>query len=305
MADGMPRTPFNQYTMRDPREMYPKPPFKRQPQDKPGIESKMDPVPDDGSESYEGFGRLKGRKALITGGDSGIGRATAIAYAREGADVTINYLPEEESDAQSLKGLLENEGTTIHLMPGDLKEKEFAKNLINSAHNAMGGLDILVLNAGKQVSQDDIEDLSDEQFDATMKTNIYSMFWMVKQALPLMPPGATIIPVTSIQGYDPSTNLLDYATTKFAIRGCTMDVSQIAIKRGVRVNGVAPGPFWTVLQPSGGQPQDKVETFGQNTPMGRPGQPAELAPLFVYLASQESSYMNGEIVGVTGGKLMS
>lgn len=305
MADGMPRTPFNQYTMRDPRDMYAKPPFQQQPQDKPGIEAVMDPVPDDGAETYQGHGRLSGRKALITGGDSGIGRAVAIAYAREGADVVINYLPAEEDDAQSLKGLLENEGTTIHLMPGDLSDKEFATNLVRSAHNSLGGLDILVLNAGKQVSQDDIENISDDQFDQTMKTNIYAMFWMTRAALPLMPSGASIITTSSIQAFNPSPNLLDYATTKFAIRGFTQDLSQQAIKRGIRVNSVAPGPIWTVLQPSGGQPQEKVETFGQNTPMGRPGQPAELAPTYVFLASQESSYINGEIIGVTGGKLMS
>ena len=295
----------NQYEMRDPRAQYPKPPFPKQPQEKPGFDHKMEPKADHGEDSYKGFDRLKGRKALITGGDSGIGRAVAIAYAREGAEICINYLPEEKEDADWVCDLLEGEGHTVHRMPGNLTDKEFCNSLIKDAHEKMGGLDILVNNAGKQVRQPGIEDISDEQFDETMKTNVYAMFWLSKAALPLMPPGAAIINVTSNQGFSPAPYLLDYATTKFAIRGFTEALAQGALDRGVRVNGVAPGPFWTPLQPSGGQTQEKVQEFGKATPMGRPGQPAELAPTFVFLASQESSYISGEIIGVTGGKPIS
>jgi NAD(P)-dependent dehydrogenase (short-subunit alcohol dehydrogenase family) len=301
----MTQTAKTQYHMRDPRTQYPQPPFPKQPQDKPGFDHKMEPKADHGENSYQGFGRLKGRKALITGGDSGIGRAVAIAYSREGAEICINYLPEEKDDADWVCELLEGEGHTVHRMPGNLTDKDFCNSLIKEAHERMGGLDILVNNAGKQVRQSGIEDISDEQFDETMKTNVYAMFWLTKAALPLMPPGAAIINVTSNQGFSPAPYLLDYATSKFAIRGFTEAIAQGAIKRGVRVNGVAPGPFWTPLQPSGGQTQEKVQEFGEGTPMGRPGQPAELAPAFVFLASQESSYISGEIIGVTGGKPIS
>lgn len=297
--------PKNQFAMRDPRDQYPRPPFPEQPQDKPGWTKKMDPVPDHGEQSYVGHGRLEGRKALITGGDSGIGRAVAIAYAREGADVAINYLESEEEDAQSLKKLLEDEGRTLRLMPGDLKDKGFCRALVKDAQGELGGLDILVVNAGKQVWQKNIQEISDEQFDETMKTNIYAMFYLCQEALKSMPPGSSIINVTSTQGYLPSPTLLDYATTKWAIRGFTQALGQAAIEQGVRVNGVAPGPFWTPLQPSGGQIQDKITEFGGSTPMGRPGQPAEIAPAFVFLASQESSYVVGEVIGETGGKPIS
>ncbi|MAX84948.1 MAG: NAD(P)-dependent dehydrogenase [Hyphomonas sp.] len=301
----MTETVKSQYDMRDPRTQYPQPPFPKQPQDKPGFDHKMEPKADHGENSYQGFGRLKDRKALITGGDSGIGRAIAIAYAREGAEICINYLPEEKEDADWVCDLLEGEGHAVHRMPGNLTDKEFCNTLIKEAHERMGGLDILVNNAGKQVRQPGIEDISDEQFDETMKTNVYAMFWLTKAALPLMPPGAAIINVTSNQGFSPAPYLLDYATSKFAIRGFTEAIAQGAIERGVRVNGVAPGPFWTPLRPSGGQTQEKVQEFGKGTPMGRPGQPAELAPTFVFLASQESSYISGEIIGVTGGKPIS
>lgn len=301
----MTETVKSQYDMRDPRTQYPQPPFPKQPQDKPGFDHKMEPKADHGENSYQGFGRLKDRKALITGGDSGIGRAIAIAYAREGAEICINYLPEEKEDADWVCDLLEGEGHAVHRMPGNLTDKEFCNTLIKEAHERMGGLDILVNNAGKQVRQPGFEDISDEQFDETMKTNVYAMFWLTKAALPLMPPGAAIINVTSNQGFSPAPYLLDYATSKFAIRGFTEAIAQGAIERGVRVNGVAPGPFWTPLQPSGGQTQEKVQEFGKGTPMGRPGQPAELAPTFVFLASQESSYISGEIIGVTGGKPIS
>ena len=295
----------NQYEMRDPRDAYPEPPFPRQPQEKPGYTEQMQPRPDHGEESYRGAGRLEGRKALITGGDSGLGRAVAIAYAREGADIIFSHLPAEEEDAASLIDLISAEGGKIEAIPGDLKDKDYCRDLVSQAHEKLGGLDILVINAGKQVRQPGIEEISDEQFDETMKTNVYAMFWLSRAALPLMPPGASIINVTSNQGFSPAPYLLDYATTKFAIRGFTEGLAQGAIERGVRVNAIAPGPFWTPLQPSGGQTQDKVQEFGGNTPMGRPGQPAEIAPAFVFLASQESSYMIGEIIGLTGGKPIS
>lgn len=298
MSDA--QTP-NQYAMQDPRTQYPRPPFPRQPQDAPGLASKMEPPPDHGEESYRGFGRMEGRKALITGGDSGIGRAAAIAYAREGAVVAINYLESEQSDAQSLKELVEGEGGTLHLLPGDLTDEAFCTSLIDDAREALGGLDVLVINAGKQVHQESILDITTEQFDQTYKTNVYAMFWLAKAAVPHLEPGATIITTTSIQGYKPSAGLLDYASTKYAIIGFTKALAKQLAEDGVRVNGVAPGPFWTPLQPSGGQPQDKVEEFGKQVPLGRPGQPAEIASTYVFLATQESGYITGEIFGVTGG----
>ena len=294
------------HALRDPRDAYPRPPFPNQPQEAPGYTQKMEPVPDHGEESYAGSGRLRGRKALITGGDSGIGRAVAIAYVREGAAVCINYLETEKEDAESLEALIEGEGGTIHLMPGDLSEQAFAEALVAKAADAMGGLDVMVINAGKQVTQPTIQDISADQFDRTMKTNVYAMFWMTRAALRLMPPGSSIITVTSNQGFSPAPTLIDYATTKFAIRGFTEAMGQAALEQqGVRVNGIAPGPFWTPLQPSGGQTQEKVQSFGEGTPMGRPGQPAELQGAFVFLASEESSYVSGEIIGVTGGKPIS
>lgn len=297
--------PENLYEMRDPRDQYPVPPFPRQPQDKPGFTEQMQPRPDHGEDSYRGLGRLDGRKALITGGDSGIGRAVAIAYAREGADIAINHLPSEEQDGASLEALLAEEDKTLRRYPGDLKDKAFATQLVEKAQSDLGGLDILVLNAGKQVRQPNIEEISDEQFDHTMKTNIYAMFWMAKAALKIMPPGASIFTVASSQSYLPAPYLLDYATTKYAIRGFTQALAPVAMERGVRVNGVAPGPVWTPLQPSGGQTQEKVQHFGEGVPMARPGQPVEFAPAFVFLASPEASFIVGEIIGVTGGKPIS
>ena len=291
----------NQYEIQDPREQYPRPPFPKQPQPAPGLTEKMDPEPDHGERSYVGLGRMKGRKALLTGGDSGIGRAAAIAYAREGAAVCINYLAPESPDAQSLKALVEKEGGTLHLIPGDLKDEQFCERLVADAHERMGGLDVLVINAGKQQFQESIQDITTEQFDETYKTNVYAMFWLSKAAAPLLPPGGSIINVTSIQGYKPSANLLDYASTKWAIIGFTKALAKQLIERGIRVNAVAPGPFWTPLQPSGGQPQSSIEKFGAQVPYGRPGQPAEIAPMFVFLATQESGYSTGEVFGSTGG----
>ncbi len=296
----MPDTP-NQYTLQDPRSQYPAPPFPRQPQPAPGLTPEMDPVPDHGETSYRGFGRMEGVKALITGGDSGIGRATAIAYHREGAAVAINYLEEESPDAASLQDLIEGEGGTLVRIPGDLTDESFCTALVADARDQLGGLDVLVINAGNQTAQESIQDITTEQFDKTYKTNVYAMFWLSKAALPHLPPGGSIINVTSIQGYQPSANLLDYASTKWAIIGFTKALAKQAMKSGVRVNAVAPGPFWTPLQPSGGQPQDSIETFGEDTPFGRPGQPAEIAPTFVFLATQEAGYVTGEVYGVTGG----
>ena len=298
MSDAQPP---NQYAMQDPRTPYPRPPFPRQPQEAPGLASKMDPTPDHGEESYRGFGRMEGRKALITGGDSGIGRAAAIAYAREGAAVAINYLESEQSDAESLKELIEGEGGTVHLFPGDLTDESFCTQLIADAVEALGGLDVLINNAGKQVFQESIDDVTSEQFDQTFKTNVYAMFWLSKAAVPHLPPGGSIINTTSIQGYKPSATLLDYATTKGAQIEFTKALAKQLADKGIRVNAVAPGPFWTPLQPSGGQPQDKVEEFGSQVPLGRPGQPAEIASTYVFLATQEAGYITGEVFGVTGG----
>lgn len=297
----MNRNTSNQYAMQNPLTQYPQPEFPSQHQPEPGLDSKMTPEPDHGEESYVGFGRLAGRKALVTGGDSGIGRAAAIAFAREGADVAINYLPEEESDAQEVVQLIQAEGRRAVAIPGDLKGEAFCVSLIKDAVEALGGLDILANVAGKQIAQQHISELTTEQFDHTFKTNVYALFWLCKAAVPHMPPGATIINTASIQSYDPSKTLLDYASTKAAIVAFTKALSSQVIEQGIRVNAVAPGPIWTVLQPSDGQPQEKIPTFGSQTPMKRPGQPAECAPLYVMLACQESSYITGETFGVTGG----
>ena len=291
----------NQSALQDPRSQYPAPPFPRQPMPKPGLTTEMDPQPDHGEASYQGSGRMEGVRALITGGDSGIGRATAIAYHREGASVAINYLDAESPDAGMLAELVETEGGTLVRLPGDLTDEAFCQQLVADARDQLGGLDVLVINAGHQVAQESIQDITTEQFDRTYKTNVYAMFWLSKAALPHLPPGGSIINVSSIQGADPSPNLLDYASTKWAINGFTKALAQQAMKQGVRVNAVAPGPFWTPLQPSGGQPQDSIESFGESTPYGRPGQPAEIAPVFVFLATQEAGYVMGEIYGVTGG----
>lgn len=293
----------NQFEPRDPLTQYPQPPFPRQPQEAPGLASAMQPLPDHGEQSYRGFGRLQGRRALITGGDSGIGRAAAIAYAREGADVAINYLPEEESDAQEVVRLIEAEGRRAVALPGDLRTREFCDDLVARTVSELGGLDILVINAGKQVSQDSIADITDGQFDDTMKVNVYAMFWLCRAAAPLLEPGASIIVTSSIQASKPSKNLLDYAATKAAEVAFAQALSGQLAERGIRVNVVAPGPVWTPLQPSGGQPQSKVQQFGEAVPLGRPGQPAELASVYVLLASQESSYITGAVIPVTGGTL--
>jgi NAD(P)-dependent dehydrogenase (short-subunit alcohol dehydrogenase family) len=288
-------------TMQDPRHQYPRPPFPKQPQSAPGVVQKMDPAPDHGETSYQGSGKLKGRKALITGGDSGIGRAAAIAYAREGADVAIGYLPSEETDAQEVIKLIEAEGRKALALPGDVKDENWCKQLIEKTVEAFGGLDILVINAARQQFREDVSQVTTEDFDATLKTNLYALHWIAQAATPHLPPGAAVITTASIQAYDPSPMLLDYATTKAGIVAYTKALAKQLIEKGVRANSVAPGPFWTVLQPSGGQPQEKVASFGKDTDFGRPGQPVELAPVYVFLASQEASFVNGEVYGATGG----
>jgi NAD(P)-dependent dehydrogenase (short-subunit alcohol dehydrogenase family) len=296
----------NQHTMQDPRTQYRKldiPKDKKQPE--PGKDADLVPKADHGDESYEGSGRLKGRKAFITGGDSGIGRAVAIAYAREGADVAILYLPEEREDAEETLSIIKATGQKFLGIEGDIKDEVFCRQAIEKVVKHFGSIDILVNNAGKQVYIEKFEDISSQQFEQTFKTNVFAMFWLSQAAVAHMPAGATIINTTSIQSYQPSPGLLDYASTKGAITTFTKGLAGMLIEKGIRVNAVAPGPIWTPLQPSYGQPSEKLESFGQNTPMGRPGQPAELAPTYVFLASQESSYITGEVIGVTGGKPIS
>ncbi len=267
----------------------------------PGLESDLEPRADRGETSYRGTGRLKGRKALITGADSGIGAAVAIAYAREGADVALSYLPEEEEDAQTVRELIEAEGRTAVCIPGDLKDAEYCVSLVQQAADGLGGLDILVNNAGKQVAVESLEELTDEQLDHTFKTNIYSFFRVTREALKHLQPGSAIINSTSIQAYEPSPTLVDYASTKAAINNFTKGLGQQLAPKGIRVNAVAPGPIWTPLQPSGGQPAEALPEFGKATPLGRAGQPTELAPAYVFLASSEASYVIGETLNVNGG----
>ena len=292
----------DQYTLSDPSTMYEDFDPEKQKQPEPGLDAKMTPKADHGEESYHGTDRLAGRKALITGADSGIGAAVAIAFAREGADVVMSYLPEEEEDAVRIAGLVQNAGRTAVTIPGDLRDPAYCRDLVARAAEAMGGIDILVNNGGKQVFNEDLTTLSDEQFDDTFKTNVYAMFWITKAALPHMKPGSTIINTTSIQAYSPSQMLVDYASTKATINAFTKGLSQQLAPKGIRVNAVAPGPIWTPLQVTEGQPQDKIETFGTQTPLGRAGQPAELAPAYVFLASAESSYVIGETLNVNGGE---
>jgi NAD(P)-dependent dehydrogenase (short-subunit alcohol dehydrogenase family) len=287
--------------LQDPTDKYPKPPFKSQSQPWPGLASEMDPRPDHGEKSYKGSGRLRGRKALITGGDSGMGRAAAIAYAREGADVAINYFPTEEPDAKEVIDLIKAEGRKAIALPGDLRDEAFCQKLVADAVSGLGGLDILVSNAGRQQSHASILDISSEDFDATIKTNIYAPFWIIKAALPHLPPGSTIIGTTSEQAYDPSADLYDYAQTKAATMSYVKSLAKQLAPKGIRVNGVAPGPIWTPLQVSGGATQEKLEQFGGQTSLGRPGQPAELASIYVQLAASDASYATGQVYGAAGG----
>ena len=281
---------------------YPKPPFPKQQQPWPGLCSRMEPKPDHGETSYRGSGRLIGRKALITGGDSGIGRAAAIAYAREGADVAINYLADEEPDAQEVVTLIQAEGRRAVTIPGDIKDEAFCRKLVERAVKELGGLDILVNNAARQIARKSILEIESEDFDETFKTNVYATFWITKAAVPHMKPGSAIINTVSINSYEPSEVMIDYAATKGALHIFTKGLAKQLAEKGIRVNAIAPGPFWTALQVTGGQPPEKLPHFGEDTPLGRPGQPAELAGMYVLLASPESSYCTGQTFGAVGGR---
>lgn len=292
---------FDQLTFDNPAERFAHIKAKKQKQPLPGLDRDLDPQADHGEETYRGTGRLKGRKALITGGDSGIGAAVAIAFAREGADVAINYLEAERADAERIGGLIEHEGRKAILIPGDIRHRDFCRELVATAVDALGGLDILVNNAGHQVYHEDFTDIGEDDLDRTMKTNIYAMFWITQDALQHMGPGSTIINTSSVQSYKPSPVIIDYATTKAAIVGFTKGLAMQLAEKGIRVNTVAPGPIWTPLQVTEGQPPEKLESFGEQTALGRVGQPVELAPAYVFLASPESSYVIGETINVNGG----
>jgi NAD(P)-dependent dehydrogenase (short-subunit alcohol dehydrogenase family) len=280
---------------------YPKPPFPAQPQPMPGRTAAMDPKPDHGETSYKGHGRLAGKKALITGADSGIGRAVAIAFAREGADVLITYLEAEKDDAEETARWVREAGRSVVTVAADLSEEQNCLQVVERAAREFGGIDVLVSNAAYQMSQDGgIDDITSEQFDRVMKTNVYAMFWLCKAAVAHMEPGSTVITTSSVQAFQPSPNLLDYATSKAAIVNFTKGLGSNLAERGIRANSVAPGPVWTPLIPAT-MDEEKLESFGAQAPMGRAAQPAELAPFYVFLASQESSYMTSEVLGVTGG----
>jgi NAD(P)-dependent dehydrogenase (short-subunit alcohol dehydrogenase family) len=283
----------------DPKQQGAQPPFPEQELPYPGLESEMQPRPDYGEESYRGSGRLEGKKAIITGGDSGIGRAVALAFAREGADVLISYLNEDADAAETVRAV-EESGRRAIAVPGDIGDEALCQQLVQRADQELGGLDIVVNNAAYQMSRDGIQEITAEEWDHTFRTNIYAMFYLCKAALPRMREGGAIINTASVQAYKPSGNLLAYASTKGAIVTFTKALAEEALQQGVRVNCVAPGPVWTPLIPAT-MPPDKTAEFGQQSPMGRPAQPAELAPLFVFLASSDSSYIVGEVVGVTGG----
>jgi NAD(P)-dependent dehydrogenase (short-subunit alcohol dehydrogenase family) len=286
----------------DPTTAYQQPPQPAQQQDMPGSTGRMTPRPDHGETSYRGSERLLDRAAIITGGDSGIGRAVAIAFAREGADVLISYYNEEE-DARETGRWVEEAGRKALLVPGDIKDEAHCRKLVERAREAFGRIDILVNNAAHQATIGSIEEISSEEWDVTMRTNLYAMFFLCKAAMPVMRPGSAIINTTSIQSKSPSGNLLAYATTKGAIANFTAGLAELVAERGIRVNAVAPGPIWTPLIPST-MPEEKVEKFGSDTPLGRVGQPAELAGAYVLLASDAASYMTGAVIPVTGGRPM-
>ena len=296
------KTSLQDPALKDPKTQGPKPEYPQKPITPPGSDAEMTPRADHGEESYRGYGRLKDRVALITGGDSGIGRAVALAYAREGADVLISYLPEEEADANEACRWVEQAQRKAIRLPGDIRDERHCNAMIDAAFREFGRLDILVNNAAFQRTHEKIEDFSTEEFDATFKTNVYAMFWLCRAALPRMKAGSTIINTASIQGFDPSPTLLAYAPTKAAIINFTKALSQLAMKQGVRVNAVAPGPVWTPLVAST-MPEKSVRKFGGDTQFERAAQPVEIAPVFVFLASNESRYVTGEVYGVTGGKM--
>ncbi|WP_294645966.1 SDR family oxidoreductase [uncultured Aureimonas sp.] len=294
-ADGSPR-------LSDPRTRYTSEPFPEQKQPWPGLQSQMTPVPDCGETSYRGSGRLTGRRALVTGGDSGIGRAAAIAFAREGADVAINYHPDEQPDAEDVAKLIREAGRKAVLLPADIRTLEACEGIVRQAVEALGGLDLLVNNAAYQQSKADISEISDEQFVRTYETNVFHTFRVSKAAIPSLPPGSVIINTISVNSYDPGEELIDYASTKAAILNLTKGMAKQLARRGIRVNAVAPGPVWTPLQVAGGQIEGTMGEFGQDTPLGRAGQPAELAPLYVALAEDGTSFSTGTAVGAHGGK---
>jgi NAD(P)-dependent dehydrogenase (short-subunit alcohol dehydrogenase family) len=285
----------------DPRPQEPKPEYHQNKIDPPGHEREMTPRPDHGEESYVGLGRLKDRAALVTGGDSGIGRAVALAFAREGADVAISYLPEEEQDANETVKWIEDAGRKAVRLPGDIQDEQHCRTMIDRVFDAFGGLDILVNNAGFQRTYESIDDITTEEFERTFRTNVFAMFWLCRAALPRMKAGSTIINTASIQAFDPSPTLLAYAPTKAAIVNFTKALAPTAMKSGVRVNAVAPGPVWTPLIPST-MPKEQIKQFGGDTAYGRAAQPVELAPLYVFLASNESRFATGEVYGATGGQ---
>ncbi len=292
------RTPVKE---QDPKQVGPKPPFPSQPQQFPGTEDKMQPRPDHGEQTYRGSGKLTGYGTVITGADSGIGRAVAIAFAREGADVLISYLNEDQ-DAQETAKWVREAGRKAILMPGDIRDENHCKQIIQRAMDEFGRLDVLVNNAAYQMSYQDITEIPDDEFDRVFKTNVYAMFWLTRAAVPLMKPGSAIINTTSIQAFDPSGSLLPYTGSKGAILDMTKALAEMLAKRGIRVNAVAPGAIWTPLIPYS-MPEKQVSQFGQQSPLGRPAQPAELAPVYVLLASPEASYITGEVYGVTGGRM--
>ncbi|KES13382.1 NAD(P)-dependent dehydrogenase [Snodgrassella alvi] len=292
----------HQEGLQDPRTKYYHQDFSKQHQPAPGLQSRMDPVPDCGERSYEGHGRLHGRKILVTGADSGIGRAAAIAYAREGADLAINYLPAEEEDAKQVAALAQEAGRKVVCIPGDLSDEHFCKQLVEKARTELGGLDGLTLVAGKQTAVERFCDISTEQLKKTFEVNIFSLFWVIQTAMPHLPAGATIVTTSSVQAYQPSPNLVDYATTKAGIVAFTQALAKQVAAKGIRVNSVAPGPIWTALEITGGQPPEAIPKFGQSeSVLGRAGQPAELASTYVFLMSEESSYVTAQVYGVTGG----
>jgi NAD(P)-dependent dehydrogenase (short-subunit alcohol dehydrogenase family) len=297
MPSKSPQSP----AVEDPKQAGPKPEFPQSSIEPPGHEHEMTPRADHGEESYRGLGRLQDRVALLTGGDSGIGRAVALAYAREGADVAIGYLPEEQKDADETRHWIEAAGRSALLLPGDIRDERHCTSLIAKTFERFGKLDLLVNNAAYQMTRDRIEEITTEEFDRTFRTNVYAMFWLCRAAMGRMEAGSAIINTASIQAYNPSPTLLPYAATKAAIVNFTKGLSQMAMKRGIRVNAVAPGPVWTPLIPST-MPEDHVQKFGKDTSFERPAQPAELAPLYVFLASNEARFVTGEVYGATGGK---
>ncbi|WHP16318.1 SDR family oxidoreductase [Cellulomonas sp. ES6] len=291
----------DQYTFQDPIAQYEMPAPPAQSQDGPGLDADLRPHADHGEDTYRGTGRLTGRKAVVTGGDSGIGRAVAIAFAREGADLVLSYLPEEQEDAEHVAAVAREAGRTVVLAPGDVSDEAYSRSLVRTALDELGGLDVLAVVAGRQQHVEDLADLTSASFDQTFRTNVHALFWLVQEALPHLPRGASIITTSSIQAYEPSPILVDYATTKAAINTMSKALAQQLAPKGIRVNVVAPGPIWTPLQTAGGQPPEALPDFGSQTPFGRAGQPAELAPAYVFLASPESSYVSGETLNVNGG----